>query len=63
MKYLGASGSEALMARLSTNYEGVWDPRVKCKWVLPKRGNTRVWHVALLKEVWEKKKGRIRQLL
>ena len=26
-----------------------------------KRGNTRVWHVALLKEVWEKKKGRMRQ--
>ena len=27
-----------------------------------KRGNTRVWHVALLKEVWKKKKGRMRQL-
>ena len=62
MKYLGVSGSEVLMAKLSTNYEGAWDPRVKYKWVPPKRGNTRVWHVALLKEVWKKKKGRMRQL-
>ena len=27
-----------------------------------KKGNTRVWHVASLKEVWEKKKRRMRQL-
>ena len=50
------------MARLFTNYEGAWDPRVRCKWVPPKKGNTRVWHVTSLKEVWEKKKGRMRQL-
>ena len=43
-------------------YEGAWGPRVRSKWVPPKKGNTRVWHVALLKEVWEKKKKRMRQL-
>ena len=47
---------------LCINYEGAWGPRVRCKWVPPKKGNTRVWRVALLKEVSEKKKRRMRQL-
>ena len=50
------------MAGLCISYEGAWDPQVRYKWVPPKRGNTRVWRVASLKEVWEKKKRKMRKL-
>ena len=42
MMHLNVSGSEALIAKLCTNYEGARGPRVKYKWALPKSGSIRV---------------------
>ena len=49
------SGFEDLMARLYTNYEGVWGPRVKCKRAPDKSGSTKAWYAAWLRKVWWKK--------
>ena len=46
MTHPNVSGSEALMAGLCTNYEGVWGQQVKYKQAPPKRGSARVWSVA-----------------
>ena len=45
MRHPNVSGSEALMAGLCTNYEGVRGQRVKYKQALSKRGSARVWSV------------------
>ena len=47
--------SEALMAKLCTNYEGAWGPQAKYKRAPLKSGSTRVWHVAWYKKVQRKK--------
>jgi len=55
MTHPNVSGSETLMARLCTNYEGARGPRVKYEWAPPKSGSTRVWRVAWNKKVQGKK--------
>ena len=44
-----------LIAKSSTNYEGVWSPHAVRKWAPCKNGSIKVWCVAWLKKVRRKK--------
>ena len=55
MIHHNVSGFEALMAGLSTNYEGARGLPVICKWALDKSGSTKAWYAAWLKKVRRKK--------
>ena len=46
------------MARLSTNYEGAWDPRVKCKWVPLKRGQHKSLACCVVERTLGKEEGK-----
>ena len=55
MTHRNVLGSKALMAGLSTNYEGAQGPHAICKQAPDKSGNAKVWHAAWLKNVRRKK--------